>query len=132
MKQNPDRYEYESSIRLSNRQYAALRMFADLGKRDAISARKGLEVDERSLRSLVIRKYIEFDARRGFKVTDRGLERIHAWDDTDIILTRKKTHYGAFLQGVDQALSGTFRHKPEKGSRAIPISHAKRKARKAA
>lgn len=98
-----------------------------MGKRGGLSARKALKIDERSLRSLILRGYVSFDTRYGFRITDRGLERLRNWDDTDVYLEREKTHYGKFLQGLDDALSGSFKVREKLQAKTIVFPNGKRR-----
>jgi hypothetical protein len=72
-------------VLLSNRQFAALRLFTDERSAFAMRADSALMVDQRSFGSLFHRGYIRFDSRRGgFVLTELGRRARRTFEETEV------------------------------------------------
>jgi len=85
------------TTRLSNRQYAALRMFTD----EALLQEVAISVDQRSLGSIFHRGYIEYDARReSFRMTKLGKRVLEEFEQTVVINDHPSKNFSHYIRTI--------------------------------
>ena len=96
-----------AKVLLSNRQYAALRLFTDERASFVMDTGDALCVDQRSFGSLYHRGYIRYEkSRGGFALTHLGKRARQAFDDTDIFRKQASTTFSSYIQTI-KALTRT-------------------------
>ena len=94
-------------VLLSNRQYAALRLFTDERSSFVMAADNALLVDQRSFGSLFHRGYIRYEeSRRGFCLTNLGRRARHVFDETDVFRKQPATTFSSYIRTI-KALTRT-------------------------
>lgn len=84
-----------TSVLLSNRQYAALKLFIERERGLPMGVEEALQVDQRSLGSLYHRKYIKV-LNGGFVVTDTGMQAMNQFEGTSVMKdysSKNLSHY---------------------------------------
>lgn len=96
-----------TKVLLSNRQYAALRLFTDERSTFVMDTDNALLVDQRSFGSLFHRGYIRYEkARSGFAITSLGKRARQAFDETDIFRKQPATTFSSYIRTI-KALTRT-------------------------
>jgi len=96
-----------AKVLLSNRQYAALRLFTDERTSFVMDTDNALLVDQRSLGSLFHRGYIQYEkSRGGFVLTNLGKRARQVFDDTDIFRKQPSTMFSSYIRTI-KALTRT-------------------------
>jgi hypothetical protein len=96
-----------TKVLLSNRQYAALRLFTDERSSYVMGTDNALLVDQRSFGSLFHRGYIRYEkARGGFAITSLGKRARQAFDETDIFRKQPATTFSSYIRTI-KALTRT-------------------------
>lgn len=80
--QQSSRRPITTAIRISNRQYAALKLFTDTTRPMQIDV--ALSVDQRSLGSLFHNEYIRYNGH-GFVITPLGKQVVGTFENTNVI-----------------------------------------------
>lgn len=98
---------------------AALRMFTDESGRFVMKTLTALRVDQRSLRSLFHRGYIEFDSRAGgFKLAEDGRRAIRTWEKTDVTKEAPGTTFAREIRDAVKDVDTVFkRPQPQEAGR---------------
>lgn len=90
-----------ANVLLSNRQYAALRLFTDERSSFVMDADRALMVDQRSFGSLFHRGYIRYDgARRGFVATDLGRTAQRVFDGTQVFRKEPAAAFSFYIRAI--------------------------------
>lgn len=90
-----------TKVLLSNRQYAALRLFTDERSGFVMEAGHALRVDQRSFGSLYHRGYIRFEKDRGgFVLTEAGRLARQVFDGTDVFRKEPATSFSFYLHAI--------------------------------
>jgi len=90
-----------AKVLLSNRQYAALRLFTDERSGFVMDSERALNVDQRSFGSLFHRGYIRYNsARRGFVLTDAGKAARRVFDETDVFRREPATAFSCYIRTI--------------------------------
>jgi hypothetical protein len=96
-----------TKVLLSNRQYAALRLFTDERPTFVMGTDNALLVDQRSFGSLFHRGYIRYEkGRGGFAITSLGKLARQAFDETDIFRKQPATTFSSYIRTI-KALTRT-------------------------
>jgi len=96
-----------AKVLLSNRQYAALRLFTDAHSSFVMDTDNALLVDQRSFGSLFHRGYIRYEkSRGGFVLTNLGKRARQTFDDTDIFRKQPSTTFSSYIRTI-KALTRT-------------------------
>lgn len=106
-KLNGIRRAVTTKVLLSNRQYAALRLFTDERSTFVMDTDNALLVDQRSFGSLFHRGYIRYEKiRGGFALTDLGKRARQVFDETDIFRKQPSTTFSSYIRTI-KALTRT-------------------------
>ncbi len=93
--------ERHKTLLLSNRQYAALRLFTDERSNFCMDTDDALSVDQRSFGSLFHRGYIRYDDRKaGFVLTNLGQQARLVFDGTDVHRMGPATTFSFYLRSI--------------------------------
>ena len=94
-------------VLLSNRQYAALRLFTDERPAFVMGTDNALLVDQRSFGSLFHRGYIRYEkSRGGFALTSLGKRARQVFDQTDVFRKEPATTFSSYIRTI-KALTRT-------------------------
>lgn len=95
------------TVSLSNRQFAALKMFTDHPK-SAVELENALEVNQKSFGSLFQREYIAYDrSRNGFVLTPKGQQAMRIYNSTDIMNKEPAHRFSHYIRTI-KSLSNNF------------------------
>lgn len=87
-----------TTVRLSNRQVAALRLFQT---RTHIPLAEALLIDQRSFGSLFYQEYIDYNARnKEFTITPLGRDSLDIFDNTSVIKERPGEYFSRRLHTI--------------------------------
>jgi hypothetical protein len=90
-----------AKVLLSNRQYAALKLFTDQRSGFVMNTEGRLQVDQRSFGSLFHRGYIRYDAaRRGFVLTEAGRRAQRLFDETNVFRKQPATAFSFYIRTI--------------------------------
>ena len=84
-----------SKVLMSNRQYAALKMFLD----EMIPTDMAISIDQRSLGSLYHRGYIEHGPR-GFRITAVGRRAMDMFEHTVVVLNHPARAFSHYIRTI--------------------------------
>lgn len=87
-----------SKVAMSNRQYAALKLFTETD--EPLTIDMAINVDQRSLGSLFYRGWITYDRQQGFKLTRAGREAKERFDHTVIIRDHPSHAFSHYMKNV--------------------------------
>jgi hypothetical protein len=92
---------------MSNRQYAALRIFADESARFVLGFHDALKIDQRSFGSIYHQEWITEDATgRGFKLTEAGRRAKQMYDATDVWKNHESQTFSKYISVMKYLVAG--------------------------
>jgi hypothetical protein len=97
--------ELTHKVLMSNRQYAALRIFTDRPD-EAVPLGAAINIDQRSLGSLYHRGWIEY-SRDGLRLTRRGLEAKYHFENTIVMRDTPSKAFSHYMSNVKTLLNYT-------------------------
>jgi hypothetical protein len=96
----------QQKILMSNRQYAALRIFTDRPDRPLALA-EAINIDQRSFGSLYHRGWISYSARHGFQLTRAGLEAKYSFEHTTVMRDNPSRAFSHYMHHVATLMNYT-------------------------